>query len=161
MRKVKIRESLLSYARGKLMDILRPEKFNDHMSRVSAEEFGRELKALDKRAAFIRKHFTELPRRATIDNAMIILGDRFGRHRKNVFGSFPPIADERTNAVRGFYSPETGRITAFGSVMEIPGNVLRRDEPFTILVDNGTGRIVFKDGRENLFLRELDGMRVF
>jgi|GEM_PF-6802841 len=159
--RVKIREGLFRYARIKLMEILKPETLIDHMKRVSAEEFGRELNVLDRRSAFIREHFNALPRRATLDNAMIIFGNRYGAYRKNVFGSVPSANDGRTGAVRGFYSEETGRITAFGNMIDIPGIILRKDEPFTMLIDSDAGRIRFTDGRENLFLRELDGMRVF
>ena len=140
------------------------------MRRVSGEEYGRELKILGGKSSYVTKHFgSALPYKAALDNAMIILGDRSGDYREDVHGRFTerlfrePLwksGEQWISEVRGFYSTNTGRITAFGTAGTVPERIAARHEQFTIAVDSRTGCIRTVKGRENLFLRCLDGMQV-
>ncbi len=169
MKRKTIRSELRSYAR-KIMDILKPDRLDVKMRRVSGEEYGRELKILGGKSSYVTRHFgSALPYRAAFDNAMIILGNRFGDYRENVHGHFmerlfrEPLwknGGEWISEVSGFYSSGTGRITAFGTAGTVPKRIAARHEQFTIAVDSKTGCIMTVKGRENLFLRCLDGMQV-
>jgi hypothetical protein len=156
-RTVLSKEGFFGYAGSLLKRIMGSERLTEHMSRMGDDEYARELKALGRKALFVRSHFNPFnPRRATLDNAMIIFGDRFCGYREDVYGYFS-TAYPRIN---GFYSSDSGRIIAFGGYGTVPERIASRGEPFAIEIDRNTGRISIRKGRENIFLRELDGMQI-
>ncbi len=146
--------SLINAIKKELRKILNPEGLMEHMKKVSGEEYGRELNMLGDKARFVRNHFgPELPWRATLDNLMIIFGSRAGFYREDVEGNFSIRKDKNlTYIVNGFYSNDTGRIISFGTS--------KKGERFMFIVNTVTGKIALTKGRENIFLRKLDGMQV-
>ncbi|VVC04782.1 Calcineurin-like phosphoesterase [Candidatus Bilamarchaeum dharawalense] len=99
---------------------------------------------------YIYDHFgTVPPDQITLDNAMIIFGDRNGS-RRGVFSSFGEVSSSESMggnagpmrvAVNGYYDPQTGRIIAFGNIQDIPKSILAKGREFTLLVDMSTGKI--------------------
>ena len=156
MREKKIfgEKGLVHTVKKAFMKILDPENLSKNMQRVSSTEYGREMNMLGHKADFVRKQFGhELPWRAALDNVMIIFGSRSGFYREDVEGEFNIRKEENlTYIVNGFYSPDSGRITAFGTS--------KKGERFTFIINTMTGKISLTNGRENMFLRRLDGMQV-
>ena len=138
---------------------------------VSAESYRNLLGLLnEEKQEYVREYFGDaLPSQTTLQNALILFGDRHGT-RREVFDSFSEVSMKESmggnagagrSAVNGYYDPATGQIIAFGNIQNIPPAILARGREFSILQDINTGKIVRIIGN-NLpaSLKALDGMKL-
>ncbi len=99
---------------------------------------------------FVEARFAEAPDAGTMGNALALFGERSGE-RSGVFGDFHTVlrgesiggnAGPGHAGVNGYYDPQTGRITAFGNVQNIPPEIVARGRIFHMRVNVMDGTIV-------------------
>ena len=120
--------------------------------KVSQETIERAVLGLryEAQKEYVAEHFKgATPDAVTLDNALIVMGERNG-DRKQIFGDFKEVGAKESIggnagamrfAVNGYYNPATGKILAFGNVQDIPAGVREKGKAFSLVVDLNSGKI--------------------